>query len=370
MFSKLLSIAIGSALVVSILLGGCSDDDTNPVFPDNQVPATPSNPSPADGATDQYRSISLSWTCSDPDDDPLTYDVFFGTANDPPRVAENQTRTGFDPGGLNKNQLYYWKIISIDDHYHSTVGSVWSFTTGEGGDPTEDREFNLTDEVAITMVWIPAGSFMMGRRDNEQDSDEDEDSRHEVNIENGFWMGKYEVTQGQWETVTGGNPSHYDGENRPVEYVSWNDIHGFLSLIDDGFRLPSEAEWEYACRAGTDTRFYWGDDPGYEDIDDYAVYGNNHPQGTADVGTKRPNSWGLYDMSGNVWEWCEDDYYSNYDGAPDDGSPRIGNPRTSYRVLKGGSWGAGGRSCRSAERNWYRPYLRSFYSGFRLVLVR
>jgi formylglycine-generating enzyme required for sulfatase activity len=181
-------------------------------------------------------------------------------------------------------------------------------------------------------------------------------------------MGKYEVTQAQWEAVTGNNPSRYDGDNRPVEQVSWNDIHeDFLSQIDDDFRLPSESEWEYACRAGTETRFYWGDDHGYDDIGDYAIYYDNASGGTADVGTKRPNSWGLYDMSGNVWEWCEDYYHDSYNGAPADGS--AWNDNGSSRVLRGGSWNNNPRSCRSAHRNRHNPPYRLSSYGFRLILV-
>ena len=216
------------------------------------------------------------------------------------------------------------------------------------------------------MCWIPAGSFQMGSPDNEQDRDGDEDPVHRVTFTEGFWLGKYEVTQKQWEAVMGDNPSYYDGVNRPVENVSWNDIQDFESALDGAFRLPSESEWEYACRAGTTTRFYWGDDGNYNDIDRYAVYSSNDPGGTANVGTKLPNVWGLYDMSGNVYEWCEDWYHSDYTSAPSDGSAWT-SPSGSYRVRRGGGWNDLARYCRSANRSYSDPSARYYGLGFRLA---
>ena len=251
----------------------------------------------------------------------------------------------------------------------SEVDSI-TFSESDSIQPGEERDFNLTDDVTITMVWIPAGSFMMGRQDDEQDSDNDEDPRHEVNIGYGFWMGKYEVTQAQWEAVMDNNPAHdYGvGDNYPVYFVSWDDIQEFEAALDNSFRLPSEAEWEYACRAGTETRFYWGDDPDYDEIGDYAWYTSNSNSQTHDVGQKRPNAFGLYDMSGNVWEWCEDWYHNSYEGAPDDGS--AWDDDGSYRVLRGGSWLNNPWGCRSAARHRYLPGTRDRNNGFRLVLVR
>ena len=162
------------------------------------------------------------------------------------------------------------------------------------------------------------------------------------------------------------NPSNNDGGNRPVEQVSWNDIQDFESALGNAFRLPSESEWEYACRAGTTTRFYWGDDPNYNAIRDYAVYSDNDMGGTADVGTKRPNAWGLYDMSGNVWEWCEDWYHSDYTNAPNDGSAWV-SPYGSYWVCRGGSWGYDARGCRSANRGYGGPASLNSGLGFRLA---
>ncbi len=229
----------------------------------------------------------------------------------------------------------------------------------------EEREFDLTDDVTITMVFIPVGEFEMGSPDDEDDRVDDEGPVHGVSFESSFWLGKYEVTQGQWEAVMNDNPSWYNGVNRPVENVSWDEVQEFESALDGAFRLPSESEWEYACRAGTTTRFYWGADG----IDRYAVYISNHPYvngNTAEVGTKLPNAWGLYDMSGNVLEWCEDWYHNSYNNAPDDGSAWI-SPSVGGRVIRGGSWGSVAGYCRSAKRRDFAQSAPYNYIGFRLA---
>ncbi len=252
----------------------------------------------------------------------------------------------------------------------TNVDSI-TFSEVEEFEPGDEREFQLNDEVNVTMCWIPAGLLVMGSPNDDNDRYDDEQPVHQVQIETGFWMSKYEVTQDIWETVTGETPSFFDGNDRPVERVSWDDIHeGFLAQVADGFRLPSEAEWEYACRAGTDTRFFWGDDNNYQAIGDYAWYSNNSDSQTQNVGQKRPNAWGLYDMIGNIWEWCEDDYHDNYEGAPENGSPWIDAPRADGRVLRGGSWSRNPRSCRTAYRNWDDPDYRYSQYGLRLVLDR
>jgi formylglycine-generating enzyme required for sulfatase activity len=238
-----------------------------------------------------------------------------------------------------------------------------------------EREFRLGN-TTIRMCWIPAGSYLMGRYSGEQDSDPDEVDQHRVTFARGFWLSKYEVTQLQWVRVMGSNPaSGYGvGDTYPVYYVSWDDIHRFESRLaaqGDTFRLPSESEWEYACRAGTATRFYWGDDPNYSEIGRYAVYSGNDINRSEPVGSKLANAWGLCDMSGNVWEWCEDWYHDSYNvaGRPDDGSAWVAGGGT-YRVLRGGSWTVTGRYCRSAGRYWNFPDFRNFSYGFRVVYGR
>ena len=184
-------------------------------------------------------------------------------------------------------------------------------------------------------------------------------------------MSKYEITQGQWEAVMHNNPGEAQygnrygvGDNYPVYYVSWNDIQQFEGRINDGFRLPSESEWEYACRAGTITRYYWGND-----FDaNYAWYTGNSGGRTHEAGTRQPNAWGLYDMSGNIWEWCEDWYHANYNGAPDDGSTWVAGGG-QYRLFRGGAWCVNASYCRSARRGNGLPANRDIYYGvgFRLV---
>ncbi len=234
----------------------------------------------------------------------------------------------------------------------------------------EERDFPLGNTgLTVRMCWIPAGQFDMGSPANEQDRFSNEEPVHQVTFAQGFWMGKYEVTQEQWEAVMGDWGFNYDGNSdNPAERVSWNDIQDFEAALDGAFRLPSEAEWEYACRAGTQTRFYWGDDPSYSQIGTYAWYWDNSGSTTHRVGTKQANAWGLHDMSGNVYEWCEDVWHSDYVGAPDDGSAWVRGGDQGLRLLRGGSWYNNPRYCRSAYRYRYYPDYRNYYSGgFRLV---
>ena len=236
----------------------------------------------------------------------------------------------------------------------------------------KEKVIGLGQGVTLELVWIPPGKFLMGSPGNERHRDNDEGPQHGVQITTGFWMGKYEVTQEQWEAVMGGNPSHFEGNSRrPVESVSWNDCQHFLKELNSQFpipnsefRLPTEVEWEYACRAGATTRFYWGDDPNYAQIRDYAWSDGNSGGQTHPVGEKKPNAWGLYDMSGNVWEWCHD-WYGSYgeESRTDPKGPSSG----SYRVLRGGSWGGNPEYCRAANRSRSDPSCRSSYVGFRIV---
>ena len=242
-------------------------------------------------------------------------------------------------------------------------------------EPIDVKTVMLPGDVPLEMVWIPPGSFMMGSPDQEQGRLDSESPQHEVTIAEGFWMGKYEITQVQWEAVMENNPSHFKGNDRPVENVSWNDIrgtNGYLKKLNEAhpghnFRLPSEAEWEYAYRAGTTTRFYWGDDLDYTEIDKYAWYQDNSSYSTHDVGLKVPNAWGLYDMAGNVYEWCEDIWHYNYVGAPEDGSARVNSPRGSTRLLRGGSWGDDAHISRAAHRSTTNTDSIDFILGFRVV---
>ena len=223
----------------------------------------------------------------------------------------------------------------------------------------ETRSFSLPvaegyDPVSMEFVWIPPGEFQMGSPEWEVGRYSNEGPLHVVEISRGFWLGKYEVTQGEWEAVMGSNPSNYEGTDRPVESVSWNYVHEFIGRLNDAvgdslYRLPSEAEWEYACRARSRTRWSFGDDEGQ--LREYAWYGgNNSPSGTKAVGGKLPNAWKLHDMHGNVWEWVQDWYSSSYYND----SPRVDPPGPSSgstRVARGGHFAdSNPQSVRSANR--------------------
>jgi len=236
---------------------------------------------------------------------------------------------------------------------------------------------DLGNGVNLEMVEIPGGTFMMGSPEGEEGGYDGESPQHQVTVPS-FYMGKYVVTQAQYEAIMGKNSSRFKGKKRPVENVSWNDGVTFCQRLSlktrRTYRLPSEAEWEYACRAGTTTPFYFGETI----TSDLVNYNGNltyasAPEGedreqTTDVGTFPPNRFGLYDMHGNVWEWCADPWHDNYKGAPTDGGVWLGNGNNSPFPLRGGSWGDSPSNCRSAFRfnsNWAVRDL--FDLGFRVA---
>jgi formylglycine-generating enzyme required for sulfatase activity len=198
---------------------------------------------------------------------------------------------------------------------------------------------NVTVTINMEFVLIPAGEFDMGSPSSATIGTDRERPVHHVKISSAFYMGKYEVTQKQWRDVMGTNPSIFPGDELPVQNVPWNDVKEFIGKLNtkegtNKYRLPSEAEWEYAARSGTTTIYYFGDD--ISKLGDYA-WCNNPNISINIVGLKSPNPWGLYDMYGNVWEWVQDTYYDNYNGAPADGSSWESGD-SSIRVVRGGSW--------------------------------
>ena len=235
--------------------------------------------------------------------------------------------------------------------------------------PVPSFEQNIhTNSIGMEFVLIPAGEFDMGSLSSEEDR-WDEEPVHHVKISNEFYLGKYEVTQKQWREIMGNNPSSFTGDDRPVETVSWNDVQEFIKKLNqkegtDKYRLPSEAEWEYSARAGTTTRYSFGDSE--LRLDEYAWYYDNSGSETHPVGQKKPNPWGLYDMHGNVWEWVQDSWHDDYKGAPTDGSAWESGSGYS-RVLRSGGLSHSALHCRSAYRNPGARDPRISGLGFRLL---
>ena len=217
------------------------------------------------------------------------------------------------------------------------------------------------------MIFVEGGTFDMGGNDEEKY--DDEIPVHTVNVSS-FYIGKFPVTQVIWEEVMGENPSRFKGEQRPVERVSWNDIQEFIEKLNKQtgktFRLPSEAEWEFAARGGIHSEGYLY--AGSDKLKEVGWYAENAGGQTHPVGLKMANELGIHDMSGNVWEWVEDQWHDNYKGAPQDGSPWVDRNKGANRVLRGGYWLNVARDCRVSCRNDYSPVYRNDYIGFRLAL--
>jgi len=249
-------------------------------------------------------------------------------------------------------------LVACDDTVNGVADTLSVF----------DPSTTTINGVEFAFVYVPAGSFTMG--DEFGDGYSDELPTHTVTLTQGFYLGKYEVTQAQWQAVMGSNPSYFSscGGDCPVETVSWDDIQTFLTTLNtqtgQTYRLPTEAEWEYAAKGGPhggDGTKYAGSDT----VGDVAWYGDNSGSTTHPVGTKAPNGLGLYDMSGNVWEWVQD-WYGSYsaDAVTDPTGPATG----SYRVIRGGSWDSYALRARVSSRNYYWPGIRHYNFGFRLAL--
>lgn len=283
-------------------------------------------------------------------------------------------------------QTFDFETVSVD-----TLGNINNRSNRQAKYFAQD----LGNGVRLEMVQIPGGKFFMGSPADEKQRDSDEEPQHQVTVP-GFFMGKYEVTQAQYQAIMGNNLSNFKGEKRPVEKVSWNDAVEFCKRLSQKtgrtYRLPSEAEWEYAARAGTTTPFYFGETitTDLANYDGSSIYfgisgrgtfgdGNDHDAPTTkgknrlqttDVGYFPPNAFGLYDMHGNVWEWCQDDLHDNYQGAPTNGSAWLNPGSTSgKKLVRGGSWYNQPRDCRSANRSWFFSGLRDYPVGFRVVCV-
>jgi formylglycine-generating enzyme required for sulfatase activity len=265
------------------------------------------------------------------------------------------------------------QALAVGDHFHpdvdrliaalETILGAASSSSVSSPAPHATLESSFTNSINMEFVLIPAGTFMMGSPDSAREADDNERPAHRVTISQPFYLGKYPVTQAQWEAVMGNNLSRFGGNpNHPVENVSWDDVHAFLRKLTEregggGYGLPTEAQWEYACRAGTETPRY------HQDVNAIAWYKENssgHPQ---PVGQKLPNAWGLYDMLGNVREWC-------HDGQRDYTADAVIDPMGSTgagadRVIRGGCWIPSAPFVRAAVRIWLRPGDRGADLGFR-----
>ncbi|MEG4960514.1 MULTISPECIES: formylglycine-generating enzyme family protein [unclassified Microcoleus] len=235
---------------------------------------------------------------------------------------------------------------------------------------------DLGNGIVLEIVYIPGGTFMMGSRKSKRRLYEYESPQYQVTVP-AFFAGKYSITQAQWQAVMGNNPSHFKGEKCPVEQVSWDMAVEFCGKLSQQtgrkYRLLSQAEWEYACRAGTTTPFHFGETitPELVNYNGNFPYANA-PKGlrreeTTDVGSFPPNAFGLYDMHGNVWEWCSDRWHEDYQGTPDDGYSWVNGNDT--RVQRGGSWRSLAVLCRSASRSWVSAGNCNSLIGFRVALV-
>ncbi|MGF1538429.1 MAG: SUMF1/EgtB/PvdO family nonheme iron enzyme, partial [Elainellaceae cyanobacterium] len=270
-----------------------------------------------------------------------------------------------------------FSVVTVTD-----TGEVANVERKSAAYRTED----LGDGIGLEMMSIPAGTFTMGSPPQEEDHKASERPQHRVSVP-AFEIGKYQITQAQWRAIASlpkvnqyleANPSNFRGDNRPVEKVSWDDAVEFCERLSQqtgrDYQLPSEAQWEYACRAGTTTPFHFGKTI----TPDLANYNGNYTyrsgvEGiyrgeTTDVGSFLPNAFGLCDMHGNLWEWCLDHWHDNYQGAPLDGSAWIERPNL-FRVRRGGSWNVSPGLCRSASRNKSGEHDDLFYVGFRVVCL-
>ncbi|OKH26216.1 serine/threonine protein kinase [Hydrococcus rivularis NIES-593] len=276
-------------------------------------------------------------------------------------------------------QTYQFELVSVD-----IKGEICQRT------PATAQYFseNLGNGISLAMLSIRGGTFLMGSRETEKGSREWEKPQHQVAL-NDYFMSQFPIAQVQWRAVANlpkvrrslnPDPSYFKGDDRPVERVSWYDAIEFCdrlsSLTGRSYRLPSEAEWEYACRGGTTTPFYFGETSagGLVNYMSRRIYRQESPQldrqETTPVGSFPPNAFGLYDMHGNVWEWCSDRWHDNYEGAPVDGSAWLSESEDAYRLLRGGSWDFYPECCRSASRFSCPPTAASINQiGVRVVCI-
>lgn len=292
------------------------------------------------------------------------------------------------PGLLRKATEETKKLNLAYERISAVLGAVRSGRERKHGKPSRSRrsgpppvfgQAHVAPSCEMKLNWVAPGRFVMGSPASEAGRSDDEGPQTEVVIARGFWLGVFAVTQEEWKAVADETdlkcePSYFRGSRLPVEQVSWEDCQEWLRVLNDAeqdrlplgyrFRLPTEAEWEYACRAGSSARFFFGDSDAL--LADHAWYCANSGSQVHAVGEKKPNCWGFHDMHGNVWEWCQDRYGGPLPGGSmtDPQGPVLG----LNRVFRGGAWGIAASRCRSAYRVWNRPDYRDYTLGFRVAL--
>jgi len=292
-------------------------------------------------------------------------------------IGDNPQATGRFWDGLIDEVFVFSRALS-DDEIRVVMQGLSDPALAQEPSPADQVK---TNSIGMKLVWIPPGEFMMGSKFSPQQVSrryggdpvrfQHEHPQRKVTLTRGFWMAQSEVTQAQYRAVMGSNPSHSKGDTLPVEKVSWHDAMEFSRKLSEKegrtYTLPTEAQWEYAARAGTDTAYSFGDDP--SQLGEYAWYRHDSGWTTRPVETKKPNAFGLYDMHGNIWEWCLDWYQGSYNGLGhvDPIGPRSGQSR----VARGGAWHFYAGPYRSAVREGYNPDARNRYLdvGFRVVLL-
>jgi formylglycine-generating enzyme required for sulfatase activity len=362
--------AIYSMFYGEVYIAGEAKPHETPVpTPVRAAPAAPKNLRATNIGTD---GATVNWEGSGAG---VKYRIWWNTRNDAAGAKEVGSGTeslSMRVSGLAEGTAHYFWVSAERDGLSSGKSPVLSVKTAAAAPPEMPMPRN--------MVRIPAGTFTMGSPANEAGRDSDEVQR-QVRISKDFLMGKYEVTQAEWKAVMGSNPSYFKGDNLPVECVSWYDAIEYCNALSkkegltptytingtsvtwnknaNGYRLPTEAEWEYACRAGTTTAYYSG-----SGVDSAGWYGSNSGNKTHPVGEKTANKWGLHDTHGNVWEWCWD-WYGDY--AKGSQTDPTGASSGSNRVIRGGGWFNIAANARSASRDWITPSSRYDILGFRLV---
>lgn len=341
----------------------------------NQPPAAPYSPIPEDGASDIELDIILHWQGSDPDGDQLLYELYFGIESDLQLLAENLSDSSFQPDLLSENTTYNWQVLASDGEFTSQ-GDIWSFQTH-------------TDSVNFEMVYIPETTYAMG--DTHEQGGVHESPVHNVSI-SAFEISRCEITQQQWQSVMDYIPAQNNGagDDYPIYNVSWvsalefcnalstmhdlnpcYNINGIYSTCDfsaNGYRLPTEAEWEWAARGAEDPPDYLYS--GSDNIDDVAIYAYNSSAGCAETASKEPNELNLYDLSGNLWEWCwdwYDQYYYDYCNNQGTVYNPTGPETGIFKIIRGGSWFGVASLCRTSCRYTLYPAGSGNTIGFRIV---